>query len=203
MTSQSRTPTHKKAADLSGEALVALTLSSLREEGGGGTGGPVRPHLAPTFVHTSRAAVCTGPYPKSLVRAWHTWDKAHGSENDPVDGPSYSGGGRGARAQLFLVLAMEDAGTDLEKHVVSGGLHEARSILLQVCRERSRCGEAYKLRLCRNDGQPSRTSLPLAFVHTVQWPKLMHSCCHGHSALPPVDTQPFLPATLSPPLHRH
>jgi len=34
--------------------------------------------------------------------------------------------------QLFLVIAMSDSGRDLEKHVLSSGMEEARAILAQA-----------------------------------------------------------------------
>ena len=47
--------------------------------------GELQPNVSPCFVETSRVAVCRGPYPTELVKAWHEWDAAHGSENEPVD----------------------------------------------------------------------------------------------------------------------
>ena len=67
----------KGAADLMAEAVIALTLSGLRaREGARGE----RLHSAtPAFVRTCRVGVCRGRYPKLMVKAWRTWDKAHGS----------------------------------------------------------------------------------------------------------------------------
>ena len=48
-------------------------------------GGIQRANVTPCFVETFEVGVCRGPYTPELVRAWHKWDKAHGSENDPVD----------------------------------------------------------------------------------------------------------------------
>ncbi len=77
-------------------------------------------------------AICHGPYPRQLTKAWHKWDEQNGSENDAVDGPGLGPGCAAARHQLYLVLAMGDSGRDLEKHVLSKGIHEAKAILLQV-----------------------------------------------------------------------
>ncbi|KAG1655770.1 hypothetical protein FOA52_008477 [Chlamydomonas sp. UWO 241] len=129
-------PTHvngyaqKSAGNMTGEALVALTLSGLRRECD--ADGARREHVAPSFVDTSRVAICHGPYPKLVARAWHKWDTENGSENDAVDGPGFGPGSASARSQLYLILAMADCGRDLEKHALSGGLLEARSILLQT-----------------------------------------------------------------------
>jgi hypothetical protein len=49
-------------------------------------GGRDQANVTPCFVETFEVGVCQGPYTPELVRAWHKWDKAHGSENDPVDG---------------------------------------------------------------------------------------------------------------------
>eukprot|EP00983_Pelagomonas_calceolata_P111297 1159766-Pelagomonas_calceolata.AAC.9 len=49
------------------------------------TGGREQQNVTPSFVETFEVGVCRGPYTPELVRAWHKWDKAHGSENDPVD----------------------------------------------------------------------------------------------------------------------
>lgn len=68
--------------------------------------------------------MCTGPYAPALIRAWKAWDRTHGSENDPVEGLSEPG-------QLFLVLAMEDCGKDLERARVDG-FQQACSLLCQV-----------------------------------------------------------------------
>lgn len=48
--------------------------------------GQYQSNVTPGFVETFEVGVCRGPYTSELVRAWHKWDKAHGSENDPVDG---------------------------------------------------------------------------------------------------------------------
>ncbi|KIY92326.1 hypothetical protein MNEG_15636 [Monoraphidium neglectum] len=75
------------------------------------------------FVRTCRVGVCRGKYPKALVKAWKAWDKAHTSENDALEGlPA---------GQLFCVLAMEEAGRDLEAYRISS-FHQARSVLLQI-----------------------------------------------------------------------
>ena len=107
--------------------------------------------ICPTRSCFFQVAICHGPYPKPLVKAWHTWDKKNGSENDPVDSigtmlpesSSLPGGGKTAdptdataaallAGQLFLVIAMGDSGRDLEKHELTRGLDEARAILAQV-----------------------------------------------------------------------
>jgi len=41
--------------------------------------GEPRANVTPCFVETFEVGVCHGPYSKPLVRAWHKWDKAHGS----------------------------------------------------------------------------------------------------------------------------
>ena len=76
--------------------------------------------------------MCHGPYPRLLAKAWHKWDKEHGSENDPVDGPGWGHGSAAARSQLYLVLSMEDAGRDLEKYALRKGMDEAKAILVQA-----------------------------------------------------------------------
>jgi len=58
---------------------------------GPGLGGQEQPNVTPCFVETFEVGVCRGPYTQELVRAWHKWDKAHGSENDPVDGLQVGG----------------------------------------------------------------------------------------------------------------
>ena len=54
---------------------------------------------------------------------WHAWDERVGSENDPVDNFPAD--------QLYVVYAIADGGTDLEKFELRS-FTEARSILLQV-----------------------------------------------------------------------
>ncbi|GBF88054.1 hypothetical protein Rsub_00766 [Raphidocelis subcapitata] len=111
----------KGAGDLMAEAAIALALSSLRAD----TGADGERLLSATsaYVRTCRVGVCRGRYPKLLVKAWKAWDKAHGSENDPVEGLEPD--------QAFCVLAMEEAGRDLEAYRLSG-FHQARSVLLQA-----------------------------------------------------------------------
>jgi hypothetical protein len=77
----------------------------------------------PGFVHTHKVGVCRGAYSPALVRAWRAWDTRHVSENDPVDILP--------RDQLYMVIAMEDCGRDLEGAAVQG-FRQARSVLLQV-----------------------------------------------------------------------
>ena len=67
--------------------------------------------------------VCRGVYATALQAEWHAWDKKIGSENDPVDNFPAD--------QLYVVYAIADGGTDLEKFEPRS-FTEARSILLQV-----------------------------------------------------------------------
>ena len=64
-------------------------------------------------------------------REWHRWDKAHGSENDPVD--------IFGREQLFVVFVVADGGSDLE-HFEFRSFEELRSVLTQVGAELARRG---------------------------------------------------------------
>jgi hypothetical protein len=80
----------------------------------------------PGFVHTHKVGICRGPYSPALVRAWRSWDARHTSENDPVDILP--------RDQLYMVIAMEDCGRDLEGAQVQG-FRQGRSLLLQVGRQ--------------------------------------------------------------------
>ncbi|GAX83992.1 hypothetical protein CEUSTIGMA_g11417.t1 [Chlamydomonas eustigma] len=113
----------KRAHEMSGEALVALTLSHLTA----GSGSAGLENMSPCFVKTSQVTVCHGPYPKQLVMAWHAWDKLHESENEAVDA-----NGEEAECQLYLLIAMEDSGRDLEKHELSKGFEECIGILAQT-----------------------------------------------------------------------
>ena len=67
--------------------------------------------------------VCKGPYSPSLVKAWHAWEAQHGSENEPVD--------QQQPGQLYLVIAMQHCGLDLEKCELRS-FEQARSLLAQV-----------------------------------------------------------------------
>ncbi|GFH05573.1 protein kinase domain-containing protein, partial [Haematococcus lacustris] len=111
----------KRAHEMAAEAVIALTLTGLRRPSD--AAGQPAVNQSSCFVETHQVGVCRGPYAKELVRAWHKWDKAHGSENDPVDGLQPS--------QLYLVIAMADCGRDLEKAAVPG-FDQARSLLAQV-----------------------------------------------------------------------
>ncbi|KAF5840645.1 hypothetical protein DUNSADRAFT_16018 [Dunaliella salina] len=110
----------KQAQEMAAEALIALTLTSLRYQDAGGM---EQQNVTPSFVETFEVGVCRGPYTPQLVRAWHKWDKAHGSENDPVDSLQPD--------QLYLVIAMRDCGRDLEKASIAS-FDQARSLLVQV-----------------------------------------------------------------------
>ena len=76
------------------------------------------------FIHLESSLVCREPYARRLVREWHAWDEAHGSENQPVD--DYDDAG-----QLFALLITAEGGRDLEHFVVREHT-EARSILFQA-----------------------------------------------------------------------
>ena len=129
----------KKAQEMTGEVLVALTLSSLSSSSSSviiSEGEKSRDNMSPCFVETSEAAVVRGPYDGHLVKAWYEWDAKNQSENEAVDaGGVASAGGRASDLssssspssasttkngslsdQLYLILAMGDAGTDLEKY---------------------------------------------------------------------------------------
>ncbi len=71
--------------------------------------------------------VCRGAYAPALRAEWHAWDARVGSENDPVDNFPAN--------QLYVVYAIANGGTDLEKFELRS-FTEARSILLQVSHPR-------------------------------------------------------------------
>lgn len=96
----------------------------------------------PGFVHTHKVGICRGPYSPALVRAWRSWDARHTSENDPVDILP--------REQLYMVIAMEDCGRDLEGAQVQG-FRQGRSLLLQVGRRGQR-GQRGGLLVCMQHG---------------------------------------------------
>lgn len=75
------------------------------------------------FVEMRGIGVCRGLYAPPLLAEWHAWDERVGSENDPVDNFPTD--------QLYVVYAIADGGTDLEKFELRS-FTEARSILLQV-----------------------------------------------------------------------
>ena len=75
------------------------------------------------FAETAGAGVCRGAYAPALLREWHTWDAAHGSENEPVD--CFGAG------QLYVVFVVADGGADLERFQLRS-FEEARSVLLQA-----------------------------------------------------------------------
>ena len=81
------------------------------------------------FVDMAGAGVCRGAYAPALLREWHAWDAARGSENEPVD--CFGGD------QLYVVFVVADGGADLE-HFELRSFEEARSVLLQVRSARSR-----------------------------------------------------------------
>ncbi|WIA16133.1 hypothetical protein OEZ85_012851 [Tetradesmus obliquus] len=111
----------KGAADLLGEAVIAIALSGLGEEADA-AGNPYPSHTQ-AFVKTHRVGVCRGPYPQSLIKAWRAWHKKNKSENDPIEGFP--------RDQLYAVFAMANCGKDLEGYCLQG-YDEARAMMLQV-----------------------------------------------------------------------
>ncbi|KAK9801322.1 hypothetical protein WJX73_003144 [Symbiochloris irregularis] len=110
----------KTAGEILAEAAITLALSKLRE-----AGAPTARSANATsgFVELFGLGLCRGAYSTVLTREWHAWDRAHGSENDPID---HFGGD-----QLFMVYVTADGGVDLE-HVQVHSYEEAVSILLQV-----------------------------------------------------------------------
>lgn len=48
-------------------------------------GAPLAENVTAGFVQTHGVGVCRGRYAPALRRAWHTWDKRNGSENDAPD----------------------------------------------------------------------------------------------------------------------
>ncbi len=84
---------------------------------------PPPANMTASFAETAGAGVCRGAYAPALLREWHAWDAAHGSENEAVDC-------FGAE-QLYVVFVVADGGSDLE-HFQLRSFDEARSVLLQV-----------------------------------------------------------------------
>ncbi|KXZ49471.1 hypothetical protein GPECTOR_21g697 [Gonium pectorale] len=115
----------RTAADMLSETLLCRELSNLGADSAaaGVSASDGQHNWTRGFVRTHAVAVCRGPYPRELVRAWERWDKQHGSENDPVSSLPAD--------QLFWVIAMEDSGTDLEKYVLADW-DQLRSVLLQI-----------------------------------------------------------------------
>eukprot|EP00798_Chlamydomonas_sp_ICE-L_P014639 gene14639-20675_t len=112
----------KKAGEMAAEVAISLTLSALNHKGP--DTGPLPANSTAAFVETFKVGVCCGRYSKQLIKAWHEWDKRHGSESDPVDSL--------ATDQAFLVISMADCGTDLEKFTMPGGYDQALALLAQV-----------------------------------------------------------------------
>ena len=88
---------------------------------------PPSANMTACFAETAGAGVCRGAYAPALLREWHAWDAAHGSENEAVDCFGAD--------QLYVVFVVADGGADLE-HFQLRSFEEARSVLLQA---RRRC----------------------------------------------------------------
>lgn len=89
--------------EISNELVIAATLSDLREEN--------EEFMTSGFAELIHSSIVKGRYPKKLIQLWNEYDEQKGSDNDS---PSIFGSN-----QLYLVLELGNAGTDLENYSFS------------------------------------------------------------------------------------
>ncbi|KXS11253.1 hypothetical protein M427DRAFT_138350 [Gonapodya prolifera JEL478] len=80
-------------------------------------------NVGPGFVRLVRSFVARGRYPKKLLDEWDKFEKTRGSENDRPDFLPTE--------QLYMVLVLEHAGTDLEHYKVRSW-KESESLFIQL-----------------------------------------------------------------------
>ncbi|KAJ3235592.1 Serine/threonine-protein kinase haspin [Chytriomyces hyalinus] len=90
------------AHDIAQEVLVTKTLGEFEKK----TTGHLNDSVGASFVELVGAHVCQGYYSEALLDAWDEYDDAKDSENDR---PDYF-----PKKQLYVVIVLENAGTDLE-----------------------------------------------------------------------------------------
>ncbi|KAJ3342011.1 Serine/threonine-protein kinase haspin [Gonapodya sp. JEL0774] len=79
--------------------------------------------LGPGFVKLARSFIAQGRYPKALLNEWDKFAKKRGTENERPDFlPS---------EQLYMVLVLEHAGTELEKFKIRSW-KESESVFVQL-----------------------------------------------------------------------
>ncbi|KAI8831743.1 hypothetical protein BJ741DRAFT_552212 [Chytriomyces cf. hyalinus JEL632] len=90
------------AHDIAQEVLITKTLGEFEKK----RTGYLNDSVGASFVELVGAHVCQGYYSEALLDAWDEYDDAKDSENDR---PDYF-----PKKQLYVVIVLENAGTDLE-----------------------------------------------------------------------------------------
>ncbi|XP_067012517.2 uncharacterized protein Haspin isoform X2 [Anabrus simplex] len=104
----------KTYGEILSEIVIAMELSELRHRTDFYTTG---------FSELIRCWCVQGKYPSRLLSLWFEFDKEKGSENDAPDVFSDE--------QLFIVLELAHAGTDLESYVLNSA-EQALAVFVQV-----------------------------------------------------------------------
>ncbi|KAJ3231517.1 Serine/threonine-protein kinase haspin [Chytriomyces hyalinus] len=89
--------------EIAQEVLITKTLGEFEKKA---SGGHLNDSVGASFVELVGAHVCQGYYSEALLAAWDEYDDAKDSENYR---PDYF-----PKKQLYVVIVLENAGTDLE-----------------------------------------------------------------------------------------